>query len=267
MKYSSENNQSRVHWHIDNYERVGDLVIPVDLNIMPGYNQGCGLKRNGKYLGRLKRLLWPIVKFRNFFLVDGFIDRAVGKLIRQFCNSDTVFLEVGCGSMELRKYLPPNVMYNAFDLEIADFHICRVLDNSDTCNISIASATDIPLKDDTVSLVAATETFEHIPEIDSAVKEIFRITVDGGILICTIPNNFCDKYMHKGQHEGHVNSWSFEEFVKFMESKKFRLRSGFMRGRWIPIPTFITNLSVQLPITSTKEFRNTNFFFVFEVVK
>lgn len=87
--------------------------------------------------------------------------------------------------------------YNAFDLSLSEFHLRRVLRKSDNVNVALASATNIPLESDLVSLIVSTECFEHIPEIDNAMDEIHRVAMPEAILICSIPNNYCYKYQKK----------------------------------------------------------------------
>jgi SAM-dependent methyltransferase len=258
---------SRINWQLNNYQKVGRYEIPSVPYLEKGYNQGSGIKRNTPLKLLLKNAVWPLWKLRTDLLVDGFVEREIGKLIRKYAGSETVFLEIGCGDMSLRKYVPDYLWYNALDLELSDFHIIRVLRNKKNINVALASATNIPVASDTVSLIVSTETFEHIPEIEKAIKEIYRIATPGAMLICSIPNNYCYKYTRLGPHEGHVNNWTYSGFIEFMKSNNFDFVEGFMKGRWIPFPFWVTETTYQLPVSSKSEFLNTNFFYLFRVRK
>ena len=172
-------------------------------------------------------------------------------------------MEVGCGDMSLRKYLPNSHTYNAMDISLADFHLQRVLPEGKRINVVIASVTKIPLPSNSVSMIAATEVLEHIINVNKAMSEIERVLKPRGVLIVSIPNNYCYKYQIKGAHTEHVQNWDFKGFIKYAEKYKFQVVESFMKGYWVPLPLWLTRTSYQLPFTSKEEFYNTNFFYVF----
>lgn len=258
---------NRIDWETDSHEIVGRYQIPTVSNLTDGYNQGPGIKRNSKIRLLVKRAAWVLLKLRNDLMVDGFIEWEIGKLIRKYMTPNSVFLEIGCGDMSLKKYLPRNIWYNALDLEIADFHILRAFKNKRKVNLVVASAVEIPAQSNIASLVVSTETFEHIPEIDKAIEEIYRVATPDATLICSIPNNYCYKYMKKGPHSGHINNWGYQEFIEYMKSHNFEFVEGFMKGKWIPTPLWLTKTSYQVPLSPKMEYYNTNFFYVFRARK
>jgi len=258
---------NKIDWETTFYETAGKYRVPAVPNLADGYNQGSGIKRNSEMKLMLKRAAWIPLKLRNDLMVDGFIEWEVGKLIKKYITTKSVFLEIGCGDMSLRKYLPSNIWYNALDLEIADFHIVTALKSTQKINLVVASAVEIPALPDIASLIVSTETFEHIPEIDRAIEEIYRVATPDATLICSIPNNYCYKYKKKGPHSDHINNWEYNEFIEYMKAHHFEFVEGFMKGRWIPIPSWITKTSYQLPFSSKTEYYNTNFFYVFRARK
>ena len=257
----------KIEWKTNNYKTIADHKIPCSSNLEDGFKQGSGIKPSSNLMLFFKQVFWPFLNFRNGLLIDGFIEREIGKYIKKYISTDSVFLEIGCGDMNLKKYVQNPHWYNCLDLEISDFHILRTLKNSNNINLVLASATEIPTSSNTASLIVSTETFEHIPEIDEAIVEIHRVAKSDAHLICSIPNNYCYKYMKKGAHEKHVNNWKNEEFIEYMKSHNFEYIEGFMKGKWIPFPLWLTKTSYQLPLTSKSEYYNTNFFYVFRVIK
>ena len=257
----------KIEWKNSSYETVGGELIPQAQTLGAGYNQESGISRNSPMKLLLKRLLWPLVNLRNYLVIDGFIQREAGRLITGYLTAGSVFLEIGCGDMSLRKYLPENFWYNALDLNLSDFHILRALGSRERTNIVVASATEIPASSEVASLLVSTETFEHIPDIDRAVAELHRVAKPGAVLICSIPNNYCRKYEVKGPHPGHIQAWSYDEFKAYMEKRNFEFIEGFMKGKWLPFPLWLTKSSYQLPLSSVSEKDNTNFFYVFRVRK
>ena len=258
---------NRINWNTNHSVTVGGHHIPCMANIADGFNQGSGIKLDSTNILKVKRMLWPLFKFRNDMMIDGFIEWQVGKLIKKVLMDDSVFLEIGCGDMSLRKYIPKNICYNALDLELSEFHIIKAIKSRSNINIILASADEIPAADNSASLIVSTETLEHIPEIDKAVSEIKRVAMPGTTFICSIPNNHCYKYHKKGSHTGHINNWTYDGFIEYMNSNDFEYVEGHMKGKWVPFPLWMTNTSYQLPVTSKSEYHNTNFFYVFKVNK
>lgn len=258
---------NKIEWLTDTYLTVGDHHIPCASDLIDGYNQASGIKRNSKLNLILKRTIWPLWKMRCDLLVDGFIEMEIGKLINKHIVTDSVFLEIGCGDMSLRRFVPGDSWYNALDLQLSDFQIIRVLRGKQNVNIVLASATNIPASTNSASLIVSTETLEHIPQIDKAIQEIYRIATPDATVIFSIPNAYCKKYAKKGPNSTHINNWTYDGFIKYMISLHFEFVEGFMKGKWIPFPLWITKTSYQLPLSSKSEYHNTNFFYVFRVSK
>lgn len=188
----------KIDWATDGKVSIGPYQIPYAKQMEEQTNHEFGIRKDPALRMALKRILWPFVKFRNDLLVDGFFERTMGKWIKELATKDTTCLEVGCGDMSLRKYIHKDMWYNAFDFSFSEFQLLRVLKKKAKINIAIASATNIPLESNTVSLIFSKEVFEHIPQIDQAIEEIHRVAKPNAKLVSSIPNNYCYKYMKKG---------------------------------------------------------------------
>lgn len=258
---------SRVLWTTSKIIRVGEFHIPCVDVLEDQPNHTTGIQKEDKLKVIVKNILSPLIYLRKSLLIDGFIKREVGSWMRKIVNEKTVFLEVGCGAMNLKRYLPEQICYNAFDISFSEFQLKKMLKKNSNINVALASATDIPLPADEVSLIVSTECFEHIPDIDKAIKELYRVAQRDAILLCSIPNNYCYKYVKKGPHPEHLHSWTYDGFVKYMGSFNFKLLEGFMKGFWIPLPLYLTKTSYHLPLALQNEFYNTHFFYMFEVIK
>ena len=260
---------NRLKFKLNQALKVGEYSIPYDAELTNQENQiaGSGIRKESKLRSFIKTVLYPVYSLRNYLLVDGFVERKTGKLIKKYIRDNTVFLEVGCGNMSLRRFLPRNLFYNAIDISLSEFILRRILREGERINVALCSATRISLDSSTVSLIVSTEVLEHIPAIDIALSDIYRVLKPEGILIVSIPNNYCYKYHKKGPHSEHVNNWTFYEFKEYMNQHGFKCLEGCMMGYWIPLPLWLTKTSYQLPISSKEEFYNTNFFFVFQKPK
>jgi SAM-dependent methyltransferase len=261
---------SRLAWRTSRTVAVGPHQVPCAEDLPGQANHPGGIRRDYPGMRLVKTIAWPVVCLRDYLVIDGFIEWTVGRWIRQLAQSRADFLEVGCGNMSLRKYLPAGVCYNGFDLSLAEFHLLRVLKASPDVNVALASATAIPLPDNCADLLASTEVLEHIPEIDKAVDEIRRVARPGARFVCSIPNNYGRKYAVKGANREHVNNWTYDEFVACMGNRGFRLVRGLRKGYWIPLPGWLARrmkASYQLPLKPAREYDCTNFFCDFEVQK
>ncbi len=250
--------KGKLDFRLNKTLKVKNFTIPYDPQLPNPKNKvfDSAIRRDSK-----------LKSIRNYLLVDGFIKREAGKLIKKFLRHNTEFLDIGCGDMSLMRFLPRNFWYNAIDISLSEFHLKRVLNKREKINVALASATSIPLDSTSISLAVSTEVLEHIPDIDKALSELYRILKPGGILIISIPNNYCYKYQKKGPHPDHVNNWTFNEFKEYMINQGFKYLEGYLKGFWIPLKIMPGKASCQLPISSKSEFYNTNFFFVFKKPK
>lgn len=247
-------------WTFDHHISVGDHRIacasPDDTR---------WIRRDSRWRSWIKRLAWPLANLHDELLIDGFITREVRTLLRRYVNDRTVFLEIGCGNFSLRSALPPGHTYNAFDISMSEFHLLRTSKNRTHMNLALSSADCIPLRDQTVTLMAATEVLEHIRPIDQAIGEMYRVAASNAICVVSIPNNYGIKYQKKGPHPDHCNNWTFQGFIDYMAPFGFECVHAYQKGLWIPF-SYIAP-SYQLPLRSSREERNTNFFYVFQVRK
>ena len=224
------------------------------------------IRQYSPIVNKIMPIIKPLDLLRNKFLVDGFVYEIIGDWIREFISDKTTFLDIGCGDLILKNQLPNNVTYNALDISFSEYTLDRVL-GLESVNIVLASATKIPLKSNQVSMISSTNVLEHIPEIDRVLAEIYRIGKPDSLFLVCIPNNFCYKYFIKGQHDDHCNSWTYDGFVKYVESYGFTLLKGLKKGWWIPFPKYFGNISYQLPVSSIHEYYNTYFFYIFQTQK
>jgi len=258
---------SRLKWLTNHKLVVGSCELSCDDRLYKENTNNTLLRHNSKIIQLLKTVCWPIVSIQKNLLIDGFIYRKIAVWATDIINNDTVFLEVGCGNMEFKKFLPKHICYNAFDISLSTFHLGRIRQADRNTNIALASATNIPLKSSSVNLIVSCEVFEHVPNLEQAVSEIHRVAMPSAKLLCSIPNNYGYKYRQKGAHPDHINNFTFQEFVEFMESRGFILNKSTMKGWWIPFPKWLTKTSYQLPFSHRDEFYCTNFIYQFEVKK
>lgn len=94
--------------------------------------------------------------------------------------------------------------------------------------ISVADITRLPFQDNAFDFVICSEVLEHIPDDQSAMKEIVRILKPGKTLVVSVPRYFpericwalSDEYYNANQ--GHVRIYKKKELVRSLESKGLR---------------------------------------------
>ncbi len=92
-------------------------------------------------------------------------------------------LDLGCGEMPYKQYILSNSKvekYIGLDIENPTYQQNGKPD-------MFWDGRKIPLDDNTVDTVMATELFEHLPDIESVLKEINRVLKPGGLLFFTVP--------------------------------------------------------------------------------
>ena len=258
--------RERLRWTTQHFSHDRYRIPMGRLELAPSRFQ-LGLRVESRATLAIKSLGWPIVRARDDLLVDGFVQWMIGRWIREYADSDPAFLEVGCGDMTLRRYLPRGAWYNAIDISFSEYHLRRAVRGGGLVNVALASVTDIPLEVGVASLVVTSQVLEYVQEIGRAIDEIYRVSEPQAKLVVSIANGHCLKYQVKGPHRGHVNFWSQLEFVKMMTDHNFRLLASDMRGLWIPFPRCLTETSYQLPIPCRDEVLNSYMLFVFEAQK
>lgn len=92
-----------------------------------------------------------------------------------------VFLDIGCGEMPYKPLIAPVVdKYIGLDIENPKYQRAVKPD-------LFWDGSRIPLDNDSVDSVMATELFEHLPDLEAVLREIFRVLKPGGKLFFTVP--------------------------------------------------------------------------------
>lgn len=128
--------------------------------------------------------------FLNIQLTDEMIDVYMPRIsiLEAMKSSLQVFngklLDVGCGKMPYRELIRDNnpkvTEYIGLDLAVSDNHDTSVAD-------LLWDGKTIPLEDNSVDSVMATEVLEHSFKPDETLAEIFRVLKPGGTFFFTVP--------------------------------------------------------------------------------
>ncbi len=145
-------------------------------------------------------------------------------------------LDVGCGTGILSKRISSmkNVK-KVIGIDISPLSISQAsAKRLPGCNFSVASATELPLKDGTVDcIVAYGDILSHIyKDYLSAVSEIARVCKPGGYIFFDIDNKWNMSLLyewdelrtavHASLDEGHVRLWSFVDSMGKFNTMRFK---------------------------------------------
>lgn len=113
---------------------------------------------------------------------------------------DGEVLDVGCGEMPFRGYLPASAKYVGLDVPAAaDFGMAS---NHDVIEFD---GTQIPFPDGSFDHILCTEVLEHAVDPEALVGEMHRVLRRGGSILITVP--FSARVHH--------SPWDFHRFTRF----------------------------------------------------
>lgn len=110
-----------------------------------------------------------------------------GQLLKGVTLKGKNFLEVGCGlGYFSEKASRLGAKVTGIDIGEKLVKICRK--RIPKARFIVASASELPFKENSFDIVLCTEVIEHVADQEKAIKELFRVTKEGGYLVITTPN-------------------------------------------------------------------------------
>jgi len=168
------------------------------------------------------------------WLVDNFY-RSIAKMVPT--EVETV-LEVGCGAgYSAERLIPlfPAATFRASDIEPELVAMTRI--RNPGIEVRVDSIYELDEEDDSVDLIIALETLEHLEEPERALRELHRVTKRHALLSVPREPLWRGLNMARGAYfkdlgntPGHLNHWSTGSFTKFV---KMHFE---MRARRTPLP-------------------------------
>ena len=132
--------------------------------------------------------------------IDGFVGKEVmshGHLFGRFLLPGDFFngksvADIGCGNGRIGRLIVPSCAnYVGLDMSNALSAFPTFIDNFDAVTLVRASATDLPLEDESVDVALCWGVLHHTDDPERAFSELVRITKPGGhILIYVYPPGF-----------------------------------------------------------------------------
>ena len=141
-------------------------------------------------------------------------------------------LDVGCGpGFLLARLSSPH--REVYGIEISSaVKLAKIY--ATEASVCAADARKLPFKSNNFDWLLCIEVLEHI-EGDEAIKECLRVLKPGGKALFSVPNK---NGPGDGRTPGHVRSFTFASFVKYVQQVGFELTSARKMGLHIPILTY-----------------------------
>lgn len=151
-----------------------------------------------------------------YFLGTRLRQRHIVRLLRPSAQ-DTV-LDIGCGIgyfFFLLKDSGHSVI--GMDSDVPSLKTARLYQNG---NFICADIRNLPFKNESFTVLLASEVLEHLPSEDAAVTELYRTLAKNGLLLVTVP---CS--------EGMLSFSPFRLLGHNKEGPEFHYRSGYTKNR------------------------------------
>jgi len=129
-------------------------------------------------------------------------------------------LDAGCGEGRFSKYFIEN-RANITSMDFSEEYIRIAKKNINKGKFVIGSVTKLPFKDNSFDYIFSVDVLQHVPDLEKAIKEFFRVLRKGGTLIIVNKNKF-------GFHKKYFIPYRWIQ--KYKEIKEYRY-SGF-KERW-----------------------------------
>ena len=161
----------------------------------------------------------------NDVTVDRFIADACSRLGRV-----ERWLDLGCGTQPYARHYRPV----ANEVVAADYEA--------RSSISVRlSAMALPFRDAAFDAVLFSEVLEHLDRPEDAMREIARVTRDGGHLLLTVPFNYMQ---HEAPHD-HVRYTQFG-LLALLDRHGFRVQRLYQRGSMLTLTVALVEMMVRL---------------------
>jgi SAM-dependent methyltransferase len=115
------------------------------------------------------------------------------KLLKSILSSvnlpiNSLTIDIGCGTGSNLRTLTSSGLYTiGLDRSIYALTLVKKRKNKDDFHLLAGDLNNLPIKTKSVGLIIAMDAFEHLENDVNGIHESYRVLIDGGILIATVP--------------------------------------------------------------------------------
>ncbi|HRO41479.1 MAG TPA: class I SAM-dependent methyltransferase [Flavipsychrobacter sp.] len=151
------------------------------------------------------------------------INRLRQNILAQIPEKAEWILDVGCGGAWLAHTLVPKER-KVISMDISDINPIRAIKQvaSPHNHAIVADVFEMPITQESVDCIVASEIIEHVPDPKKFLSELFKILKPGGRLIVTTPYNefirtsLCIHCNRLTPHNAHLHSFNEQSMKKFL---------------------------------------------------
>lgn len=157
-------------------------------------------------------------------------------------SNDSICLDAACGiGNNIETLLRHFQKVIAFDESAKAIEFAKELYNKNKTNtsFSVGNLESMPYQDNFFDCVVCTEALEHVPDYDTVIKEIFRVTKSGGYAILSFQNHFnlstLPKFLFEKIYKKNWDVWGthrheegYENYLTCFKVKKSVRKFGFV---------------------------------------
>lgn len=110
-------------------------------------------------------------------------------LVKTHAPTDATILDLGCGT-GLSSRLLSDEGYNVVGADISPLFLqdTHHIENNPRLKYRVCNALNLPFKDEAFDVVSSHQLIEHLPNVETALREMLRVVRIGGLIIIKSPN-------------------------------------------------------------------------------
>ena len=140
---------------------------------------------NDSMKGSLEKKTMVVYDSKCFLVKKLYWDRIKTAIDFAKITDDFTLLDVGCNRCHLLKMI--RNLNKKCELWGVDIDPKFTNNKPDNCNFKVSKVENLPFENDHFDIVFTLSTLEHVPELNSAIKEIRRVLKPGGSAIVSSP--------------------------------------------------------------------------------
>ncbi len=150
-------------------------------------------------------------------------------------NSECLrYLDVGCGNGFITELVAPSfdevVGIDMEEERLEDFR--AHVNGKPNFQILLMSAARVEFPSEFFPFITAFEVLEHVPDLDTSVREMVRVCRQGGVIVVSVPQVWFPFENHGAQIGDKVYARKIP-FLPYIRPLHILLRECFRRPRWI----------------------------------
>jgi ubiquinone/menaquinone biosynthesis C-methylase UbiE len=149
---------------------------------------------------------------------------------------DCRVLDAACGEGYGTELLAAAGARSATGVDIDEGTVAHARSRHPGPHFLVGDVRELPCEDDAFDLVVCFETIEHVPNPESALSELQRVTAPDGLLIVSTPN----KHQYRVENEYHEREFFHEEFVELLRARfasvEILLQHNWLTSAVLPVP-------------------------------